>query len=241
MREKLKALLELQKIDLEIAAVKKTAEVHPKQIAELERELEVARSATEAERQKLHDIESQKRNLEETIASDKDTVKKWEQRLAEQRSTREYSALAREIDIKRKSITTMQEDLQELGRTQATQRETLKSKETEYGGTRERITGSITDLRQKHEASGGQIKNLEEKRTAAAKGVDANLLRRYDTVRKKKMPALVPVIAGTCQGCNMNIPPQMYNQLRTHLGTDVCPSCNRIIHASEALEAPAKS
>ena len=33
---------------------------------------------------------------------------------------------------------------------------------------------------------------------------------------------------------------EVYNTLRSNLGTDVCPSCHRIIYASEALEAPAQ-
>jgi predicted nucleic acid-binding Zn-ribbon protein len=70
--------------------------------------------------------------------------------------------------------------------------------------------------------------------------VDGTLLKRYETVRKKRMPVLVAVVGGTCQGCNMNVPPQLYNNLRSTLGTDVCPSCHRIIYASEALEAPAQ-
>jgi len=52
------------------------------------------------------------------------------------------------------------------------------------------------------------------------------------------MPAAVTVVAGACQGCRMNLPPQQYNQLRINLNMDVCPSCNRIIFPVEALEAP---
>lgn len=237
LREKLKALVDLQRIDLEIASVKKSAEVHPKQISGLEKELELAKSALDAERARLTDIETQKRNLEQTITDDKDTVKKWEQRLAEQRSTREYSALAREIDIKRKSTTTMQEDLVEVTRSQGSAREVAKAKEQEFGQQRDKIIGQITELRGKMNSVSGQMKELEEKRAKAASAVDATLLRRYDAVRKKKLPAIVSVIAGTCQGCNMNIPPQSYNQLVVSRGTDVCPSCNRIIHAVEALES----
>jgi len=60
-------------------------------------------------------------------------------------------------------------------------------------------------------------------------------------VKKRRLPALVPVLPpGTCQGCNMNVPPQLYNTLRSTLGTDICPSCHRIIYAAEALEPPAK-
>jgi predicted nucleic acid-binding Zn-ribbon protein len=71
--------------------------------------------------------------------------------------------------------------------------------------------------------------------------VDKQLLHRYDAVKRRRMPALVAVMApGTCQGCNMQVPPQLYNNLRSSLGTDFCPSCHRIIFAAEALDPPAK-
>jgi predicted nucleic acid-binding Zn-ribbon protein len=102
LREKLLALAALQKVDLDIAALKKNAEAYPREMSELEKQLGAAKAAVDAERSKLEQLESQKRSLEETIAEDRDKVRKWEARLAEQRSTREYSALAREIDIAKK-------------------------------------------------------------------------------------------------------------------------------------------
>src|SRR5918998_6621421 len=60
LREKLKALAELQNVDLEVASLRKAADVHPRQIAELERELGAARSAIEAERTRVAEIERQK-------------------------------------------------------------------------------------------------------------------------------------------------------------------------------------
>ena len=67
MREKLLALHALQKVDLEVAGLKKSAETYPKQTAELEQQLGAARAAAESERQKLEDIERQKANLEDTL------------------------------------------------------------------------------------------------------------------------------------------------------------------------------
>jgi predicted nucleic acid-binding Zn-ribbon protein len=239
LRDKLQALANLQKVDLEIAALRKAAEVYPKQLAELEKELGAAKSAVEAERNRLLDIEREKRTLEQNITDEKDKVKKWEARLAEQRSTREYAALAREIDIAKKANVTMAEELVELGKTQASAREALKVKEQEFAARQDQIGGKMAGLKTKLGEVDSQAKELEEKRAKVAVGVDATLLRRYDTVKKKKMPVLVPVLStGTCAGCNMNVPPQLYNTLRTTLGTDVCPSCNRIIYANEALEAP---
>ena len=239
MREKLKALAELQKVDLEVASLRKAADVHPRQLAELERELGAARSAIEAERNRVTDIERQKTTLEQNITDEKDKVKKWEARLAEQRSTREYSALARELDIAKKANQTMSEELVELSKTLGAARETVKAKEAEFATRQEQLSSRMTELRTRQSQSESQVKALEGKRSTVAAGVDSTLLRRYELVRKKKLPALVGVVNGTCQGCNMNVPPQLYNQLRVSLGTDVCPSCHRIIYAVEALETPA--
>jgi predicted nucleic acid-binding Zn-ribbon protein len=238
LREKLKALAELQKVDMDAATLRKAADVHPKQIAELERELGAARSAMEAERARVADIERQKLQLEQNIVDEKDKVKKWEARLSEQRSTREYSALAREIDIAKKANLTMADELVELTKTLAAAREASKAKEAEFAGRQQLLGGRMTELRAKLAEAESQVKQLEGQRAGVAAHVDATLLRRYETVRKKKLPALVGVVAGTCQGCNMNVPPQLYNQLRASLGTDVCPSCHRIIFAVEALAEP---
>jgi len=240
LREKLKALAELQKVDLEVAALRKAADIHPRQLAELERELGTARSAVEAERIRVADIERQRAALEQNITDEKDKVKKWEARLSEQRSTREYSALAREIDIAKKANQTMADELVELTKTLATARETVKGREAEFSTRQEQLTGRMDELKGKLAGVEQQVKELEGKRSGVATGVDATLLRRYELVRKKRLPALVGVVAGTCQGCNMNVPPQLYNNLRVSLGTDVCPSCNRIIYAVEALEPPAE-
>ena len=236
MREKLKALADLQKVDLEIASHRKSAEVYPKQLAELEKELVAARGQVEAERERLLDIERRKRSLEQTIVDEKDKVKKWESRLTEQRSPREYAALAREIDIAKKANMGLGEELSELGSSQLGAREGVKQKEQGFAAKQDQAGSRMADLKDKvggaHELGG----NLEVKRSEVAAKVDKTMLHRYEQVRKKRTPALASVIAGTCQGCNMNVPPQLYNNLRTSLGMDLCPSCHRIIYAVEALE-----
>ena len=241
MREKLQSLAALQKVDMEIAAFKKSAEIYPKQIGDLEKELGLVRSAAEAERGKLDDLERQRSTLEQTIVEEKDKVKKWEARLTEQRSTREYSALAREIDIAKKSNMTMAEELVELGKSRGAQVEAVKAKDQELAARAKDLGAKMAELRAKLAEAEAGVKGLEDKRADAAKGVDVKLLRRYDNVRRKRMPAMVPLAPpNTCTGCRMNVPPQLYNTLKTTLGFDTCPSCMRIIHAPEAIEPAPK-
>ena len=231
------ALVALQKVDLEIAALNKSASDYPRQIAELEQTLGTARSATEAERAKLLDLDRQKSTMELTIVEEKDKVKKWEARLTEQRSTREYSALAREIDIAKKTNLTMAEDLIELGKAQATQRAAFAAKEAEFLARARELAEQMGVLRGKLAAVEVEVKGIGTRRAEAARKADPALIKRYEHIKKKKLPAMVAVVApGTCNGCRMNVPAQMYNTLRATLGYDLCPSCQRIIHAAEALE-----
>lgn len=242
MRDKLLALAALQKVDLDIAALKKNAEVYPREMAELEKQLNAAKALVDAERTKLEHFEHQKRTLEQNIVEDKDKVRKWEARLTEQRSTREYSALAREIDIAKKGQLTMAEEVQELGRQAVVQRDVLSTREAEFTAKTKDLVDRIAGLRAKLAEVEAQVKTVDGTRVETARTVDEKLLRQYDVVRKKRMPAMVPVNhPGVCSGCRMNIPAQRFNTLVASKGIDTCPSCTRIIYAAETLEAaPAK-
>ena len=103
LREKLKALEELQQVDIELAEVKAEAEAVPRRRAAIEADVAVVRKAWQGEQDRLAGIEREKRSQEQTVASERDKVKKWEGRLAEIRTPREYAALSREIDIARKT------------------------------------------------------------------------------------------------------------------------------------------
>ena len=240
MREKLLALAALQKVDVEVAALKKNADLYPRDIGELEKQLAAAKAAVDAERTKLEELEKQRLNLEQTISDDKDKVKKWETRLTEQRSTREYSALAREIDIAKKGQTTMAEEVVELGSQSAIQREVVRAKATEFNEKSKGLVEKIAALKAKLTAAEAAVAALDGTRANAARSVDAVLLKRYDVIRKKRMPALSPLVPpGVCKGCGMKLRAQMYNTLVANKGVDECPSCSRIVYAQEVLEEPA--
>jgi len=55
----------------------------------------------------------------------------------------------------------------------------------------------------------------------------------FDAMVKAKKAdgiAIVPVFATVCRGCNVNIPPQMYNELQRVDRLKNCPNCERIIY-----------
>ena len=236
MDEKLKALDALQKIDLAILDLQRSSEVFPKRLAELEKELLSSRSAWESEESKILDNERQRRDLEQRLEDEHEKVKKWEGRLTEQRTTREYSALAREIDIAKKSNFTLSEEMQVLLKAHDDLENVALEKKDAYDIKQQTVGKEATELKAKILEIEGRVKELGEKRISESKKVDGTLLGRYENIRRRRPGvALVPVReGGTCSGCQMKIPPQLYNQLRSGLPFDYCRSCNRIIYAQEA-------
>jgi hypothetical protein len=57
----------------------------------------------------------------------------------------------------------------------------------------------------------------------------------------RKGLAVVAVKDGTCRGCNMRIPPQLYNVLQRGNSLELCPTCNRIIYWARLLEEPSEA
>lgn len=236
VKEKLKGLEALQTVDLQILDLQKAGEAYPKRLAELDAELASARSALEAERARLTDNEKLRRDKEAEITSEKDKTKKWEARLAEMRTTREYAALAREIDISKKAILNLEEENKALVEGATAIRNALLEKEAELRRRDDASAAERTDLTAKIGSLASQVRELTEKRNEVAKGVDPEVIGKYEYVRKKRGTGMVPVVNGICKGCRMRLPPQLQNILRAGATIESCPSCQRLIYAEELMK-----
>lgn len=236
MHDLLKALTALQRVDAELDELVRNSREFPNRLAELEAKLGAARQSTEENRQRLSELENQKHALEEQLAADKDKIKKWEARLTEQRSAREYTALAREIDIAKKQNATVSEEIVELSKEIQGAREQLEVSEKAFT---ELESGVVEDKNRIEKALGETNEKeaeLSKRRSEAAESVPSQMLRRYDLIHRRRGTVLVTVNNGACSGCRMSLPPQLHNQLLARPKLDACPSCGRMIYVPKAFE-----
>ena len=239
-REKLKALEALQQVDLKIRDLSAEAESHPARLRQIEAERNQAKAHLDQSRGRLADNERARRQNEQLLQMEKDKVRKWESRLNELKTPREYAALARELDIAKKTNLTADEEVKKLA--------------LEYGEIRRAVDAAEQALLEKEavvEREGAEIKGvlagvesqvneLEAERKRLLELCDRSLVSRYERIRKQRGGlAVVPVVAGTCKGCQRNIPPQMANNLITGNEILTCPNCHRFIYAAEEPQAEA--
>jgi hypothetical protein len=78
------------------------------------------------------------------------------------------------------------------------------------------------------------VKKLKKERDALLSRVGGEAKARYKVLLEKRSGlAVVNVKNGTCLGCYMNIPPQLFIEVTKNARLITCPSCNRIFYYQE--------
>lgn len=242
LREKLKALEELQAVDLEIGEVRGELDAIPGRREEVEAGVLEVRRAYDDERARIESNERERRQLESLLAMERDKVKKWEGRLGEIKTPREYAALSREIDIAKKTNETQSEQLKELASQASDLHKALEAKEEALAEREEQAKAATSELKAREKAANDRMKALDARRADAAKRVEPALLGKYENIKRRRAGVAVAAVEGaTCCGCHRHIPPQLSIVLQRANSIEICPNCNRIIYAAEAVNPPAPS
>jgi predicted nucleic acid-binding Zn-ribbon protein len=242
LREKLKALEELQQIDLELGEVRARLALLPARRARLDEGIAAARKAYDEEKARLEANERERRQIESLLGMERDKVKKWEGRLGEIRTPREYAALSREIDIARKTNDSQSEQVKALAAA-AVELARVVDEKGELLSEREMAAqGELAEIDKARSGEEERIAALEARRSESAQAVDPGLLGKYENIKKRRAGvAVAPVVGMTCKGCHRNIPPQLAITLQRANSIETCPNCHRIIYSAEAVNPPAAS
>lgn len=230
MKKKLQLLEELQVIDYAIDEKQAEQAVHQADIADLEQRLVAARSAVAGEQASLSEIQRAKEELEVALQAEQDNIKRSETNMKEIRTNKEFQAIGREISAARKQVGELEEQiLQKTGQLEELQAaidahsaELTSLEEAADNGRQERL-GAIAELQKVVDAA---VANRE----LIVKELASSVVRRYSQLRSQRRgQALAEARDGSCQGCNMQLPPQLYNTLFKCDELYSCPHCQRIL------------
>jgi hypothetical protein len=226
----------LQKLDMQLDELRREADALPGRLDAIRNQLEDAKEAVASERQRLLENEQLQRHHQAQMQSDRDRIKKWEGRLGEIKTPREYAALSREVEIAKKGIKQEEEETLAVMESAEAIKKVLTDKEIAFAQRETVEKGEGAQIKARLEGLAAELTRLQELRAAEARKCEPKLLARYEGLRRRTGLVLVPVVGGSCKGCNMSIRPQLYNQLRTSTLIAECPSCRRLIYAIERVQ-----
>ena len=231
MREQLKLLWELQKIDLELRGIKEEKDRYPKEIKKLDEKQKIEKERIQKEREKIESLEKTRRQKEGHLNTEQEKIKRAEGRMSEVKTNKEYQALLSEIDTVKEANSRIEEEILQVMDEIDELKKDLSKREKEVGSTLEKIEGEREKLQEKTAQGEKAWSERVERRELLSKQIESKLVKLYNTLKEKRQGVgVVSVKNETCQGCFLNVPPQMFIEVQKNNALVRCPHCNRILY-----------
>jgi predicted nucleic acid-binding Zn-ribbon protein len=228
-------LVKLQTLEIEIRKIKAFLDRLPAQIDTLDLELKELERSVDSDEELIDGLNKTYRAYESDAQVNAGRIKKSEEKLRSVKTNKEYQSSLKEIEDLQ-AINSQIEDqmlavLEKID--QASQ--DLKERRQHYRSIVEETNQEKAAIHQAAEQRKKELFKLESDRARVTDGLDAKLLDLFNRQRAKQADgvAITRVMGAVCQGCNMNIPPQMYNELQRRDSLKNCPSCERLIFWQE--------
>ncbi len=236
IKDQIEILVKLQSIETETVNIKSTLGKIPERLNILDADLR-AFEQTIADQESLVDALKKKyRGYESDAQMNLSRVKQTEAKLRAVKTNKEYQSLLKEIeDAKAKNSKIEDEMIECLDRIDEIE-ENITSKKAGYIELSERIGNAKEHIKEEEEQGKKRLAALDSEWKDVSSNVEPELLKKYCTIKEqyKRGLAIVPVKSAVCHGCNVNLPPQLYNELHACDTLKFCPNCQRIIYLEDS-------
>ena len=231
MKEQLDLLWELQRIDLELKSIKESREGFPKEIKRLDEKQKVETEKIQKEREKIDGLEKERRWKEGQLSLEQEKIKKTEGKMFEVKTNKEYQALLTEIDLLKGANSKEEEEILQLLDEIDELKRSLSKREKEIAAVLTKIEGEKRVLQERMARDEEVMKKQTGRREIVTKRLESTHYRLYNTLtEKRKGVGVVSAKQETCQGCYVNVPPQMFIEVQKNNALIRCPNCNRILY-----------
>jgi len=236
LNEQLRLLRELQDVDLQLKAIEADKERYPMEMKNLDEKLASEKEMSKQKRERIELLEKERRQKEGDLELEQERIKKAQSKLYDIKTNKEYQALLTEIETLKEVDSQREIEILEI-------MDEIDELKKEYGGVEkallemeERIGAEKRQLEESLGEADSALATKKRKRTMITKKLSPELIGLYRTLKEKRRTAVVPARFGTCQGCNVRIPPQMFNEVQRNEAIIVCPSCNRILYWEDRID-----
>ena len=234
MHPDLKAVIELQQVDLKITELSAQIDDLPVQIQTLESQLNEFIHAHEERKQRLSQNQKERRDLEGEIQIVQARIAKHKDQLYQVKTNEQYRAMLKEIEGEEANIRKIEDRLLD----EMLEAEELEKKIREAAARLEnektRVANEVTDLRALRQTDVDERDRLLVRRRELESAVGESVRNIYERVRTmRRGVALAEVRDGSCTGCHVLLRPQIYNEVRANESLLTCETCSRILYYVE--------
>jgi hypothetical protein len=221
----------LQAIDRELRELEQTLATVAARVDQLRLAVETQRGELARLSEEEQESAVTRRQLEKELAEGEARIRNKRMRLSQVRNDKENQALSHEVDAQKETNQKLEADL--LAMMEAS--EPRAARIAELSPVVERLLAELAEAEKEIAAQVEDLKIYITKqhvdRDLMAGNIERSLLARYEMIFSRRNGlAVAQAKGGTCQGCRMRLPPQLYNQIQRHDAIHFCPNCQRVLY-----------
>ena len=231
-------LIELQRVDHQIAALRAELESFPKRVRDSETKLNGARADVASAKEAQAQVVAERKKFEFEAQQWKDRARKYRDQSGAVKTNEAYKALQHEIATAEAEVAKADDRQLEV---------MMAAEETER-----RVKIAESRLKEAEQAVAAERKEIQAQGTEKKKQLDAALAEHekiiapvpedvrvlYDRVAKRHNgTAMAEARDGQCRGCGMRVLPHIIQELRLETNEEVfrCESCGLILYSLEPI------
>ncbi len=230
MPTQIEVLAALQVVDQALRQKQQAAEDSERRVAALEDTKRQKGAEVAAAREELATHGVRQRDLEGRLAVAESKLRDRRMRITRIRNEKELGLAKREVELLKEETNGLETELVEVMEKVETAGARVKALDEELEQVNAALETEAVDLRQEIGTLGSEIAQERARRDALVGSVDEELHRRYEMIFSRRGGlAVVEIRGGTCLGCHMNVPPQLFNQIQRMEQVILCPNCQRML------------
>lgn len=231
MNPELSALIDLQKVNSKIGALRERLDVLPRELEQLEQSAQAARQELEAARQGAGELEQNRRQAEKQAEVLRERLSKYKSQLMEVRTNKEYQAALHEIATTEGEISKAEDVILECMLELDENREQLSLLEKETREKEAEIAGQRKELEAVSSEARSEISELEQQQRQLLGALPAELKALYDRIAAVRSGmAMAEARDQSCQVCHVRLRPQLFSEIKLNERIITCENCNRILY-----------
>ncbi len=232
MEQHIESLQKLQTVDIRIRELTEGLERYPNEINDLKKDLLEKEESINLKETNLSELKAQSDGLESSLRSNQESIKKAEERLFAIKTHKEYEALQKEItDARKENLEIEDRTILVMAEIEETE-EALAEEKENYATLKEQYAEQIAKKEKKIEELETSRKPAEKEKSEILSTIDPKILPLYERIFKRNGRALALAENEKCTSCNINIPPQLYNEILKQTKLVQCPNCKKILYTN---------
>jgi predicted nucleic acid-binding Zn-ribbon protein len=227
----------LQETDILIRSHEQELAKIPESLSQVREQRALAKVKMEEVRKSLEEERGEQRRAESALNDAETLLAHLEANSSQVKSNEAYRAMLLEIEAAKGKISISETQILEGMESLEATASRLEEASRFSADTDARVAAEEEEIAKREEELHGEVESQQGIRVKRLASVPPELLRIYDRVAARKLPALAAVVGKLCGSCHAVLPAQLALEAREGKSVVSCRGCKRILVPDQVMKA----